>query len=113
VIAAGAFGGTRVPPAALVNAIALLAPGAPVVFTIDERWMQTDEPGGFRTPVAELLASRRLTLLERSPYVHRVTTTGEPVHYELFVAATGGGAPWSLASATTSGSLYLASYPDS
>jgi predicted TPR repeat methyltransferase len=87
-IAAGAFGGTHVPPAALVNAIALLPAGAPVVFTIDERWMQTDEPGGFRTPVAELIASRRLTLLERSRFAHRVTTTGEPVHYELLVAAT-------------------------
>jgi hypothetical protein len=89
VVAAGAFGGTHVPATALVQAIELLPNGAPVVFTIDERWMRTDGPGGFRTPVAQLLASGRLALVRRCRFRHRLSTAGDPIHYELLVAATG------------------------
>ncbi len=88
-ISAGAFGGTHAPATALVNALALLPAGAPVVFTIDERWMRTDGPGGFRTPVSELLASGELELVERSRFRHRLTTAGKPVYYELLIAAHG------------------------
>jgi SAM-dependent methyltransferase len=88
-VAAGALGGTHVPAKALDNALALLPAGAPVVFTLDERWMRTDGPGGFRTPVNRLLASGELQLLERSSFRHRLTTGGEAVHYELLVAAKG------------------------
>jgi SAM-dependent methyltransferase len=88
-VSAGAFGATHAPASALDTALALLAPGAPVAFTIDERWMQTDGPGGFRTGVAQLLSSGRLAQLERSRFHHRLTTTGEPVYYELIVGATG------------------------
>jgi hypothetical protein len=86
-ISAGAFGGTHAPPATLLNALALLPPGAPVVFTIDERWMQADGPGGFRAPISDLITSGRLQLLRRSRFQHRLSTTGDPIHYELFVAA--------------------------
>ena len=85
-ISAGAFGGTHAPPAALLGALALLPTGAPVVFTIDERWMDTDGPGGFRAAVAQLLASDQLRLLERSRFRHRLSTAGHPIHYELIVA---------------------------
>ncbi len=87
-ISAGAFGGTHAPPAALLNALALLPTGAPVVFTIDERWMQSDGPGGFRAPVSRLLTSGALRLLRRSRFRHRLSTTGHPIHYEVVVAAT-------------------------
>jgi hypothetical protein len=87
-IAAGAFGGTHMPPEALARSLALLPERAPVVFTIHERWTASDEPGGFQTPLAELLASGRLRLLERSRFEHRITTTGEPIVYELIAAVT-------------------------
>ncbi|HUA06529.1 MAG TPA: hypothetical protein VMB27_21670 [Solirubrobacteraceae bacterium] len=86
-ISAGALGGTHAPPAALRGAIALLPAGAPVVFTIDEKWMQTDGPGGFRTAMTELLTSGTLRLRERSRFQHRLSTAGPPIHYELVVAA--------------------------
>lgn len=86
-VSAGAFGGTHVPAAALVNALAALPPMAPVVFTVDERWMPTDAPGGFGAAVEELLKGGRLRLLRRSTFLHRRTTTGAPIHYELIVAA--------------------------
>ncbi len=89
VIAAGALGGTHMPAVALDRALALLPAGAPVVFTIDERWTATDAPGGFRTPLARLLDSGRLRLLERSSFRHRTSTAGEPITYELIAAVTG------------------------
>jgi SAM-dependent methyltransferase len=88
-VSAGAFGGTHAPATALVRAIDLLPAGAPVVFTIDERWMQVGGPDGFRAPVAGLLASGALRLLERSRFRHRLTTGGAPIQYELLIAATG------------------------
>ena len=88
-ISAGAFGGAHAPATALLNALALLPAGAPVVFTIDERWMRADGPGGFRTPVNELLASGELELIERAQFRHRLTTAGKPVDYELLIAARG------------------------
>jgi hypothetical protein len=92
-ISAGAFGGTHAPPAALRVALALLPAGAPVVFTIDERWMQSDGPGGFRSAVIQLLASGQLRQLERSRFQHRLSTAGHPIHYELVVVVKCGDGP--------------------
>jgi hypothetical protein len=90
-ISAGAMGGgAHTPPAALVNALGLLPRGAPVVFTIDERWMNTDAPGGFKTAVTQLIDSGGLRLLRRTRFQHRLSTTRIPVYYELVVAAKGG-----------------------
>ena len=88
-ISAGALGGAHVPSAALVNALRLLPAGSPVVFTIDERWMRTDRPGGFRAPVTRLVDSGSLRLLHRSRFQHRLSTTGDPIIYELLVAVAG------------------------
>jgi SAM-dependent methyltransferase len=88
-VAAGAFGGTHAPPRALANALALLPSGAPVVFTIDRRWLRTDDPGGFGTAVARLVDSGTHGLLERTSFQHRLTTTGTPIQYELIVAVAG------------------------
>ena len=86
-ISAGAFGGTHAAPASLLNALALLPAGAPVAFTIDEQWMQGDGPGGFRAAVTHLVDSAQLRLLERSRFQHRLSTAGQPIYYELVVAA--------------------------
>lgn len=84
-VSAGAFGGTHAPPAALVNALAVLHVGAPVAFTVDERWMNDADPGGFGAGVERLVAGGGLELTERTRFQHRVTTTGEPIFYELVV----------------------------
>lgn len=88
-ISAGAMGGTHAPPAALTTALNLLPAGAPVVFTIDKRWMGTDTPGGYGTVVSRLIESGELRLLDRTCFQHRLSTAGSPIHYKLVVAATG------------------------
>ncbi|MGW2959593.1 methyltransferase domain-containing protein [Streptomyces sp. NPDC001220] len=88
-VSAGAFGGTHATPRALVNALAVLPAGAPVAFTIDERWMDEADPDGFGAAVERLVADGSLALLERTRFQHRVTTTGEPIFYQLLVGRTG------------------------
>jgi SAM-dependent methyltransferase len=82
-VSAGAFGGTHATPQALKNALAVLPPGAPVAFTIDERWMDESDPDGFGATVEQLVAGGELAVLERTRFQHRVTTTGEPIYYQL------------------------------
>ncbi|MFE2066795.1 methyltransferase domain-containing protein [Streptomyces sp. NPDC059467] len=88
-VSAGAFGGTHATPRALENALKVLSPGAPVAFTIDERWMDASDPDGFGAAVERLVAGGGLTVLERTRFQHRVTTTGEPIFYQLVVGRTG------------------------
>jgi hypothetical protein len=88
-ISAGAMGGNHAPPAALATMLNLLPAGAPVVFTIDERWMKTDARGGYKTAVSRLIESGGLRLLDRTRFQHRLSTAGSPIHYELVVAPTG------------------------
>jgi hypothetical protein len=87
-VSAGAFGGTHASPAALVNALAVLLPGAPVALTINERWMDTSDADSFGSEIERLLNQNELRLLERRRFRHRITTTGEPIFYELLVGAT-------------------------
>jgi SAM-dependent methyltransferase len=88
-VSAGAFGGTHATPQALDNALAVLPPGAPVAFTIDERRMDESDPDGFGAAVARLVAGGGLVVMERTRFQHRVTTTGEPIFYQLVVGQTG------------------------
>jgi len=89
-ISAGAFGGTHAPPAALINALSVLPVGAPVAITIDERWMDRSDPDGFGAAIERLVERGELVLMERQRFQHRITTTGEPIFYELVIATTGG-----------------------
>lgn len=89
-ISAGAFGGTHAPPAALINALSVLPPGAPVAITIDERWMDSSDPDGFGAAVERLTERGDLALTERTRFQHRITTTGEPIFYDLVVGTSGG-----------------------
>jgi hypothetical protein len=98
-ISAGAFGGTHVPPAALINALSVLPVGAPVAITIHEQWMDPSDPDGFGAAIDRLVACGELVLLERERFQHRITTTGEPIFYELLVGTTGTGASEAQSSA--------------
>ena len=51
--------------------------------------MRTDGPGGFRAPVTRLVDSGSLRVLHRSRFQHRLSTTGDPIIYELLVAVAG------------------------
>jgi hypothetical protein len=58
------------------------------VLTIDERWMDTLDPDGFGIAVQRLADEGDLEVVERTRFRHRITTTGEPVFYELLIGMT-------------------------
>jgi SAM-dependent methyltransferase len=87
-VSAGAFGGTHATPQALTHALAVLPPAAPVAFTIDERWMDESDPAGFGAAINRLMADGHLTVTERTRFQHRLTTTGDPLFYQLIAART-------------------------
>ena len=89
-ISAGAFGGTHAPPSALINALSTLPVGAPVAVTIHERWMDRSDPDGFGATIERLVERGALVPMEWTRFQHRITTTGEPIFYDLIVATTGG-----------------------
>jgi hypothetical protein len=86
-VSAGAFGGTHAPPAALVNALAVLPAGAPVALTIDEQWMETSDPDGFGRELERLVDQGDLEVAQRTRFRHRLTTGGDPIFYELLTGA--------------------------
>ncbi|MFI9380590.1 methyltransferase domain-containing protein [Kutzneria sp. NPDC052558] len=86
-ISAGAFGGTHAPPAALLNALSLLPPNAPFALTIHEQWLDPSDQDGFGPAIADLLDRGDLVLTERTRFLHRLTTTGAPIFYELLAGA--------------------------
>ncbi|HEY3607168.1 MAG TPA: class I SAM-dependent methyltransferase [Pseudonocardiaceae bacterium] len=88
-VSAGAFGGAHAPPAALINALSVLPAGAPVSITIHEQWMDRADPDGFGAAIARLEERGDFVPMERHRFQHRVTTTGEPIFYELIVGTTG------------------------
>lgn len=92
-VSTGAFGGGHAGASALAKAVDMLPAGAPVVFTINERWMRVGAPDGFLLALNELVGSGRLMLLERSRFEHRRTTSGESIEYELIVATVGSNHP--------------------
>jgi SAM-dependent methyltransferase len=84
-ISAGAFGGTHAPPAALLDALAILPAGAPVAITIHEQWLDPADPDGFGAAIERLVTQGDLAVIERTRFQHRITTTGEPIFYDLIV----------------------------
>ena len=51
--------------------------------------MDESDPEGFGAAVKRLAADGGLTVTERTRFRHRVTTTGEPIFYQLIAGYTG------------------------
>lgn len=76
---AGALGGGHVAAVALGRAIDLLPPGGLLALTIGEAWLSPADGEGLGALLAELIGSGGCAEVERVPFVHRRTTTGEPI----------------------------------
>jgi len=51
--------------------------------------MDPSDPDGFGATVQQLVADGGFEVLERTRFQHRVTTTGEPIFYQLVTGRTG------------------------
>ena len=88
-VAALGFG--DVPPDAFAYAYQQLVVGGWLAFCIKEDFLEDDEPSGFNALVRDMLAEGELEVLARRRYRHRLSASGEPLHYVAMVARKRGG----------------------
>jgi hypothetical protein len=87
--AAGALGGGHVPPTGLLRAIELVDEGGLIVLTIHEKWLQPNDAEGFSSFLTNLTDAGQVTVTYKHPFVHRLTTGGEPITFHVIAAQRG------------------------
>jgi SAM-dependent methyltransferase len=82
-VAALGFG--DIPPLAFANAFNYVADGGLVTFTLRDRFLQESDRSGFQKLIARMLDESVARPRGERRYVHRISTTGEPLHYVAIV----------------------------
>ena len=83
-VAALGFG--DMPPLAFATAYDVLAPDAWLAFSIKEDFLHDGEGSGFSRLIRELEAKGMVDFRAQERYRHRLSSSGEPVHYMAIVA---------------------------
>ena len=84
-VAALGFG--DIPPAAFAAAYDVLVPGAWLAFSIKEDFLEERGGSGFARLMRELVEQGMVEIRAQRRYRHRLSATGEPVHYIALVAS--------------------------
>jgi hypothetical protein len=88
-VAALGFG--DMPPAAFAQAFDYVEDGGLVAFTIKERFTQTSaDESGFADLLRSLTHAGALNVLVEHRYEHRLSVSGDPLHYVAYVARKDG-----------------------
>jgi SAM-dependent methyltransferase len=82
-VAALGFG--DIPPSAFANAFNYVVAGGLVAFTLRDRFLAETDQSGFRRLIARMLSESVAVPLGERRYVHRLSTSGEPLHYVAIV----------------------------
>ncbi len=82
-VAALGFG--DIPPLAFANAFNYVEPGGLVVFTLRDRFLNEDDQSGFQKLIGRMLRESVARPMGERKYVHRLSTSGEPLHYVAIV----------------------------
>ncbi len=83
-VAALGFG--DIPPAAFANSVNYIEPGGLLAFNLRDRFLEDDDPSGYRQLVDRMLNESIARPLARRRYRHRISMNGEPLHYVAVVA---------------------------
>jgi predicted TPR repeat methyltransferase len=79
-VTVAALGFGDIPAKAFVNAFNLVEEGGWVAFNIKDRFMSPDDETGYYGTI-EAMIGESLEVLQRTRYCHRLSVTGEPLHY--------------------------------
>jgi predicted TPR repeat methyltransferase len=90
-VAALGFG--DIPPAALAAAYDVLVPGGWLAFSIKEDFLEESGGSGFARLIRELVERGMVEIRAQRRYRHRLSASGEPVHYIAVVATKRGPEP--------------------
>jgi predicted TPR repeat methyltransferase len=82
-VAALGFG--DIPPAAFANAFNHISRGGLAAFNLRDRFLLDADKSGFRKLVGRILDESIARPLAKRRYVHRLSTSGEPLHYVAIV----------------------------
>lgn len=83
-VAALGFG--DIPTRAFVEAFNCVAPGSPVAFNINERFVCEEDSSGFSRLIDLMVSSRALSIERKHRYPHRLGIDGESIHYVAVIA---------------------------
>jgi len=87
-VAALGFG--DLPPDAFQAAYDLIAPGGWIAFNIRDQFLDDGDASGFARLLGRMFESGELVEHARHRYRHRVSVTGEPLHYVAVIAQKAG-----------------------
>lgn len=91
-VAALGFG--DIPPAAFAQAYNYIRPGGLVAFTIKEDFVTDRDPTGFNLLIRRMLAEGTVTrVIPEHRYRHRLSVSGTPLYYLVFVVEKGADIP--------------------
>lgn len=83
-VAALGFG--DIPPLAFANAVNYIATGGLIAFTLRDRFLEGSDRSGYARLIERMLGEAVLQPLARRRYRHRLSSSGEPLHYVAMVA---------------------------
>jgi predicted TPR repeat methyltransferase len=79
-VTVAALGFGDIPAKAFVNAFNLIEEGGWVAFNIKDRFMSSDDDTGYHDTI-EAMMGGSLDVMQQTRYCHRLSVTGEPLHY--------------------------------
>ena len=83
-VAALGFG--DMPPAAFAGAFNMVVDGGLVAMNIKDEFLESGDDSGFAGFLRDLIAGGTMDVLSRRRYRHRLSVTGEELHYVALVA---------------------------
>lgn len=79
-VTVAALGFGDIPAKAFVNVFNLIEEGGWVAFNIKDRFMSSDDDTGYHDTI-EAMMGGSLDVMQQTRYCHRLSVTGEPLHY--------------------------------
>jgi SAM-dependent methyltransferase len=92
-ITVAALGFGDIPPDAFAAAYNLIEPGGTIAFTIKEDFISDGDESGFARLVQQALEDGTMTPYARQRYRHRLSMSGEPLHYAAMIVEKHGDIP--------------------
>lgn len=89
-VSVAALGFGDIPPAAVAQALELVATDGWIAFNIRETFLDASETSGFSTFVRELIFSEYIDLYHLERYQHRLSIHGQPLNYFAMVGKKSG-----------------------
>lgn len=83
-VAALGFG--DIPPQAFASALSMIQPGGWVAFNLNTRFLVPGDRSGLADLIAHMTDTAELRVVRSLCYVHRLSTSGQPIQYAAIVA---------------------------